>query len=257
MEEIMMTEDLLLYTPPFGGKPASSLDILSTAVETSPPLLSVGPEKLQFDAVLSQALPKEIVGGLDGGSECSGLQCFLSSRLLPPSAGTSKVIDNSTWDDVVVSTMETNPCVRQPKKNKPLLKVPCSCLVLIGSMSTVGMPLDGLLKFASKYGISQCQCMKKLNLYQAIVVVKGKNNIMVANGTAKVTYLRTSLPAHFVTLRFLDVLFGEEIQPLLANCSKIIDHNQLQDKLETDEVLQHKFIVEYNLSKETYASDAF
>eukprot|EP00957_Ditylum_brightwellii_P130285 9938358-Ditylum_brightwellii.AAC.1 len=102
-------------------------------------------------------------------------------------------------------------------------------------MSPVGMPLDGPRKFASKHGIPGCQCMKKLNLCQAIVVSKGKHDIAVANGTAEVMDPRTSLPTRFVTLRFLNVLFGEEIQPLLANRGKMLEHNQLQDKLKMDE----------------------
>eukprot|EP00957_Ditylum_brightwellii_P120320 9180658-Ditylum_brightwellii.AAC.1 len=67
MEEITMTEDLLLYTPPFDGRPASLLDLLSTAVANSPPLLPTFPERLKFDAVLTQSLTKEIVGELGGG----------------------------------------------------------------------------------------------------------------------------------------------------------------------------------------------
>eukprot|EP00957_Ditylum_brightwellii_P149112 11354426-Ditylum_brightwellii.AAC.1 len=74
MEEITTTEDLLLYTPPFGGRPASSLDLLSTAVANLPPLLYASPERLQFDAVLIQALPKEIVGELGGGLASLGVQ---------------------------------------------------------------------------------------------------------------------------------------------------------------------------------------
>eukprot|EP00957_Ditylum_brightwellii_P153177 11659172-Ditylum_brightwellii.AAC.1 len=58
--------------------------------------------------------------------------------------------------------------------------------------------------------------MKKLNLCQAVVVAKGKHDIVVANGTAEVKYPRTSLLTCFVTLRFLNVLFGEEIWPLLS-----------------------------------------
>eukprot|EP00957_Ditylum_brightwellii_P113051 8620491-Ditylum_brightwellii.AAC.1 len=85
-------------------------------------------------------------------------------------------------------------------------------------MSPVGMPVDGLRKFTSKHGIPRCRHMKKLNLCQAIVVAK--HDIVVANGTAKVTDPRTSLPTHFATLRFLNVLFGEEIWPLLANRGK-------------------------------------
>eukprot|EP00957_Ditylum_brightwellii_P196748 14990274-Ditylum_brightwellii.AAC.1 len=146
--------------------------------------------------------------------------------------------------------METNHCVRQTKKGEHLSNVPCSRLVLIGSMSPVGMPLNGMRKFASKHDIPGCRRMNKLNLCQAIVVAKGKQNIAVLNGTTKVMDPRTSLLTCFATLRFLNVLFGEEIQPLLANQGKILEHNQLQDKLKTDEVLWRKFIVEYNSDKE-------
>eukprot|EP00957_Ditylum_brightwellii_P020223 1525597-Ditylum_brightwellii.AAC.1 len=120
------------------------------------------------------------------------------------------------------------------------------------------MPLDGLRKFVSKHSISGCQRMNKLNLCQAIVVVaKGCNDIVVANRTAEVIDPRTRLPAHFVTLNFLNVLFGKEIWLLLANCGKMLDYTQIQDKLKTDEILWHSFSVEYNLSKKAYASDAF
>eukprot|EP00957_Ditylum_brightwellii_P176081 13407734-Ditylum_brightwellii.AAC.2 len=77
--------------------------------------------------------------------------------------------------------------------------------------------------------------MKKLNLCHTIVAAKGKHDIAIANGTTKVTDPRTSLPTCFVTLCFLNVLFGEEIRPLLANRGKILERNQLQDKLKTDE----------------------
>eukprot|EP00957_Ditylum_brightwellii_P122137 9314398-Ditylum_brightwellii.AAC.1 len=102
-------------------------------------------------------------------------------------------------------------------------------------MLSVGMPLDGLQKFASKHGITGCRCMKKLNLCQTIVVAKGKNKIAVANRTTKVTNPRTSLPACFATLSFIRVLFEEEIWPLLANRGKILDRSQLQDKPKTYE----------------------
>eukprot|EP00957_Ditylum_brightwellii_P141132 10751857-Ditylum_brightwellii.AAC.1 len=39
---------------------------------------------------------------------------------------------------------------------------------------------------------------------EAIAVAKMCNDIVVANGTVKVTDPRTSLPAHFVTLLFLN-----------------------------------------------------
>eukprot|EP00957_Ditylum_brightwellii_P163037 12415025-Ditylum_brightwellii.AAC.1 len=163
-----MTEDLLLYTSPFGGRPASSLDLLSmavsTAVEIFLPLLPAFPERLQFDAVLSQASPKEIMDELGGELASLGVQCLLSSLLMSTSTGTSKGLGFCTWSDVVVSTIETNPCVRQIQKGELLLNVPCSCLVLIGSMLPARMPLDGLRKFASKYGIPGCRCMKKLHL---------------------------------------------------------------------------------------------
>eukprot|EP00957_Ditylum_brightwellii_P200211 15262259-Ditylum_brightwellii.AAC.1 len=133
------------------------------------------------------------MGELGGGLTSPGVQCLLPSLLLPTSTGTSKWLDICTWIDVVVSTTDRNPCVRGTKKGKMLLNVPYSCLVLIGSMSPVGMPLDGLQKFASKHGIPRCQCMKKLNLCQAIVVAKGKHDIAVANKTAEVTDPRTSL----------------------------------------------------------------
>eukprot|EP00957_Ditylum_brightwellii_P036756 2783602-Ditylum_brightwellii.AAC.1 len=144
MEEITTTEDLLLYTPPLGGRPASSLDLLPTTVSNLPPLLPAFPERLQLDAVLTQTLSKEIVGELGGGSASSGVQCSTSFLLLPTSTGTSKGIDICTWIDVVVSTTETNLCVRWTKKGKMLSNVPFSCLVSIGSMLPVGMPLDGL-----------------------------------------------------------------------------------------------------------------
>eukprot|EP00957_Ditylum_brightwellii_P050405 3822187-Ditylum_brightwellii.AAC.1 len=110
MEEITTTEHLLLYTLLFGGRPASSLDLLSMAVANLLPLLPAFPEMLQFDAVLSQASPKEIVGELGGGSASLGVQCLLFSLLMPTSTGISKGLDICTWSDVVVSAMETNPC---------------------------------------------------------------------------------------------------------------------------------------------------
>eukprot|EP00957_Ditylum_brightwellii_P176080 13407734-Ditylum_brightwellii.AAC.1 len=155
MEELMMAEDLLMYTPPFGGRPASSFDLLSTTVASSPPLLPAFPERLHFDAVLTQTPSKEIVGDLSGGSTSSGVQCSSSSLLLPTSTGTSEGLNICTWIDVVVSATETNPCARRIKKGEMLLNVPCSRLVLVGSMLPVGMPLDGMRKFASKYGIPE------------------------------------------------------------------------------------------------------
>eukprot|EP00957_Ditylum_brightwellii_P112740 8594348-Ditylum_brightwellii.AAC.1 len=96
MEEITTMEDLLLYTLPFGGRPASSLDLLSMAVVNLPPLLPAFPERMQFDAVLIQASPKEIVGELGGGLASLGVQCLLSFLLLPTSTGTSKGLDICT-----------------------------------------------------------------------------------------------------------------------------------------------------------------
>eukprot|EP00957_Ditylum_brightwellii_P137923 10515191-Ditylum_brightwellii.AAC.1 len=144
LEEITTTKDLLLYTPLFCGRPASSLDLLSTTVENLPPLQPAFPEMLQLDAVLAQTLSKEIVVELGGGLASLGVQCLLSSLLLPTSTGTSKGLVICTWIDVVVFTTETNHCVRWTKKGKTLSNVPCSHFVLIGSMLPVGMPLDGL-----------------------------------------------------------------------------------------------------------------
>eukprot|EP00957_Ditylum_brightwellii_P209440 15361782-Ditylum_brightwellii.AAC.2 len=67
MEEII-TMSYLLYTPTFGGGTSSSLEFLSTAAQNLPLLLPVDPERLQFDAVLTQDSPEEIVGGFGGGS---------------------------------------------------------------------------------------------------------------------------------------------------------------------------------------------
>eukprot|EP00957_Ditylum_brightwellii_P203368 15334333-Ditylum_brightwellii.AAC.1 len=81
------------------------------------------------------------------------------------------------------------------------------------------MPLDGLWKFASRHGISGCRHMKKLNLSQVIIVAKGYSNIEAAMVTTEVTDPRTSLLTHFVTLHFINVLFGEKIglyQPIAA-----------------------------------------
>eukprot|EP00957_Ditylum_brightwellii_P002484 190343-Ditylum_brightwellii.AAC.1 len=214
MEEITTTEDLLMYTPPFGGRPASSLDLLSTTVANSPPLLPAFPERLHYDAVLTHTSSKEIVGDLGSGSTSSGVQCLSSSLLLPASTGTSKGLDICSWIDVFVSATETNPCVRRTKKGKMLLNVPCSRLVSIfyvASQDAFRWPAE------------------------AIVVAKGKHDILVANGTAKVMDPRTSLPTRFVMLRFLNILFGKEIRPLLVNRGKIPERNQLQDKLKTDE----------------------
>eukprot|EP00957_Ditylum_brightwellii_P159059 12105770-Ditylum_brightwellii.AAC.1 len=88
MEEITTMKDLLMYTPPFDGRPASSLDLLSTTVANSPHLLPAFPERLHYDAVLTQMSSKEIVGHLGGGSTSSGVQRLSSSLLLPTSTGT-------------------------------------------------------------------------------------------------------------------------------------------------------------------------
>eukprot|EP00957_Ditylum_brightwellii_P108081 8245617-Ditylum_brightwellii.AAC.1 len=70
------------------------------AVANLPALLPAFPERLQFDAVLTQTSSKEIVGDLGDGSTSLGVQCLLSSLLLPASTGTSKGLDICSWIDV-------------------------------------------------------------------------------------------------------------------------------------------------------------
>ena len=82
--------------------------------------------------------------------------------------------------------------------------------------------------------------MKKQQVCQAIVVAKCRNDLKVASGMAKAIKPETNLPSHFVTLSFINVLSGEVMKPLIAHHGRVLNQNELQVKLKTNEILQRK-----------------
>lgn len=99
--------------------------------------------------------------------------------------------------------------------------------------------------------------VKILNLCHAIVASKVQHDVEMTNGTVEIVDPKTNLPIRFITIRFLNVLFGKAIKPLLAQRDRVLVHNQLEEKLKTDETLWKYFISECNSEKEIHGVNAF
>ena len=175
------------------------------------------------------------------------------------SAGTphKKALKDCTWVDIAVSAEATNSCVRKPTKYETLASVPCSRLVSIGNTPAVNLLLDDLRKLGAKLSVPEYRSLSKLNLCHAIVSAKGQHDVEMANGTFEVIDLKTNSPTHFVTIRFLNVLFGEAVKPLLAQRGQILGRNQLEEKSKTDQNIWTTFIQEYNSDQEIYGENTF
>ena len=99
--------------------------------------------------------------------------------------------------------------------------------------------------------------MKKLNRCHAIVASKGRHDVEVANGTVEIVDPKTNLSIRIITIRFLNVLFGEAIKSLLGQRGRVLVRNQLEEKLKTDKTLWKCFISEYNSDKDIYGVNTF
>ena len=117
--------------------------------------------------------------------------------------------------------------------------------------------LGGLRKLGTRLGVPNSRRLSKYNICNAIVVAKGQNDANAANGTIDIIDPKTSKPIRFISIRFLNTLFGETIKPLLANCGQVLGRNQLEEKLKTDQNLWKTFIREYNSEKEVYGENTF
>ena len=89
------------------------------------------------------------------------------------------------------------------------------------------------------------------------MAAKGRNNINAANGTIEIIDPKSNKPIRFISIRFLNTLFGEIIKPILANRGQVLGHDQLQEKMKSDQNLWTTFIREYNSKKEVYVENTF
>ena len=146
---------------------------------------------------------------------------------------------------------------QETQKNEPFSSVPCSRLVSIGNTPAVALRLDGLRKLGARLGVPNSRRLSKYNLCNGIVAAKGQNDVNAANGKIEIIDPKTSKPIRFISIRFLNVLFGEAIKPLLANRGQVLGRNQLEEKLKTDQKLWTTFIQEYNSDQEIYGENTF
>ena len=110
---------------------------------------------------------------------------------------------------------------------------------------------------ASKLGIRGSRKMRKDHICHSVVDAKGQYDIGVANGTLEMVDPITNRSIRFVTIRILNVLFGEAMKPHLVCRGRVLIRSKLEEKLKTDEAMWKCFFSEYNTGLDVYAADLF
>jgi len=116
--------------------------------------------------------------------------------------------------------------------------------------------LDVLRKIAARLSLVGGRSMKKLTLCDALVTLF--LNRVKGNGNGNEPMTNNGKPIHWNVARYLNVMFGSKIAPLLATRGELLDKDDLDAGVRIDEKIFLSLLDEYNdESNEAYGQAAY
>jgi hypothetical protein len=158
-------------------------------------------------------------------------------------------IENCSWDDVIVTTNLTN-AVSRMKKGESLKATNATHLqgfrINDELIPTASIVKDHLQRWAIRKKKPCARRLAKQPLCKAIVQWKGEHDRSVADGMVELINPSTNMPLRFNMKRFINVMFGHTMLPLLAKRGQVLTAEDLEDGKRTDQVLFHNFLIQCN-----------